>query len=87
MARVKRSSRPPWTVKGTHYFYGGVFSNFEGTPGLMLPECWFGRKGRVRLVEVPTVEHWFQASKATCRADFYWVLSASRARETMSSGD
>jgi ribA/ribD-fused uncharacterized protein len=35
---------------------------------------------------VPTVEHWFQATKASCRQEFFWVLSAPSARSAKRRG-
>jgi len=69
----------PWDRPGTLYFYGGRekdLSSFAPTPGLWLPESWFGHPRPSPLVEVPTNEHWFHASKGTNREDFFWVLAA-----------
>ena len=66
---------PPWTAEGTVYFYGGFLSNFAPTPGLRLP---FGYHGHHENDKVPvaTVEHWFQACKATSRQQFDLILTS-----------
>ena len=71
----------PWNLPDVpyHYFYGGDLSSFAATPGLLLPEAWFGHPEPAPLVKVPTVEHWWQAIKSTFPQDFYWVLSATTA--------
>ena len=71
---------PPWTAQGTVYFYGGPLSNFAPTPGLMLP---FGYHGHFENDRVPvaTVEHWFQACKATSRQQFDVILASGTARD------
>jgi ribA/ribD-fused uncharacterized protein len=69
----------PWDAPGTLLFYGGRFSNFAATPGLRLPEGWYGHARPAPILLVATVEHYFQACKATTRADFLWVLSAPSA--------
>lgn len=66
----------PWDAPDSLCFYGGPFSNFAPTPGLSLPEGWRGHPENPPLAEVPSVEHYFQAVKATCRDDFLWILSA-----------
>lgn len=68
----------PWDAAGTLYFYGGgtPFSNFAVTPGLRLPEGWYGHPRRPALAAVSSVEHYFQACKATSEVDFRWVLDA-----------
>ncbi len=69
---------PPWNAHGTVYFYGGPFSNFAPTPGLMLP---FGyhRHSEHDRVPIATVEHWFQACKATSRQQFDVILASGTA--------
>jgi ribA/ribD-fused uncharacterized protein len=65
---------PPWTAEGTVYFYGGPFSNFAPTPGLSLPVAYHGHQERER-VPAASTEHWFQACKATSRAQFDAILA------------
>lgn len=72
-------SEGPWDRPGTLYFYGGAFSMFAATPGLLLPQAWAGHPTPAPLTEVPTGEHWFHAAKATNEADWAWVLSAPNA--------
>jgi ribA/ribD-fused uncharacterized protein len=76
----------PWDRPGTLYFYGGKPSNFAETPGLWLPEAWYGHPVPCRWVLVPTLEHWFQACKAMSREDFYWVLDAPTPRQAKARG-
>jgi ribA/ribD-fused uncharacterized protein len=69
---------PPWNGESTVYFYGGPLSNFAPTPGLKLP---FGYHGHFENDRVPvaTVEHWFQACKATSRRQFDVILASGTA--------
>ena len=69
---------PPWTADDTLYFYGGFLSNFASTPGLRLP---FGYHGHHENDKVPvaTVEHWFQACKATSRQQLDLILASGTA--------
>jgi ribA/ribD-fused uncharacterized protein len=60
-------------------FYSGELSNFRLTPDLELPEGWQGHPTPARWIPVKSVEHYFQACKATNREDFFWVLSAPTA--------
>jgi ribA/ribD-fused uncharacterized protein len=76
----------PWDRPGTLRFYGGGFSSFAPTPGLHLPEGWAGHPRPGRLLPVRTVEHYFQACKASSRVDFLWILSARRAKEAKRRG-
>lgn len=78
----------PWDLPGVdyHYFYGGDLSSFAATPGLLLPEAWCGHPEPARLVEVPTLEHWWQAIKSTLPQDFDWVLSAPTAAKAKRRG-
>jgi N-glycosidase YbiA len=69
---------PPWTAEGTVYFYGGPLSNFAPTPGLRLPFGYHGHHERDR-VPVASTEHWFQACKATSRAQFDVILASGSA--------
>lgn len=69
-------SRGPWDRSGTLYFYGGPFSSFRPTPGLRLPQGWYGHPSPAPLVEVLSVEHYFHACKARCLEDFLWILDA-----------
>jgi ribA/ribD-fused uncharacterized protein len=66
----------PWSEPEALRFYGGQLSNFAPTPGLWLPAGWSGHPRPAPRVEVPTIEHYFQACKARNLADFEWVLSA-----------
>ncbi len=65
----------PWDRPGTLRFYGGPFSQFAIVPGLRLPVSYEGHPPG-GWCEPPTIEHWFNASKATNRSDFWWVLNA-----------
>ena len=65
-----------WTAPDTIYFWGGPLSNFAATPGLRLPYGYHGHH-ETGWVPVATVEHWFQACKATNRQDFDYVLAAT----------
>lgn len=69
-----------------HYFYGGELSSFAATPGLLLPEAWYGHPNPAPLVEVPTIENWWQAIKGTSQEDFLWVLSAPTAAKAKKRG-
>jgi ribA/ribD-fused uncharacterized protein len=66
---------PPWTAENTVYFYGGPLSNFAPTPGLRLPFGYHGHHEQDR-VPVASTEHWFQACKATSRAQFDVILGS-----------
>jgi predicted NAD-dependent protein-ADP-ribosyltransferase YbiA (DUF1768 family) len=66
---------PPWTADHTVYFYGGPLSNFAPTPGLSLPFGYHGHHEHDR-VPVASTEHWFQACKATSRAQFDVILAS-----------
>jgi ribA/ribD-fused uncharacterized protein len=66
----------PWLDPGSLRFYGGELSSFAPTPGLRLPEGWWGHPRPAPPVEVGSAEHYFQACKATSREDFLWVLAA-----------
>jgi hypothetical protein len=63
---VPRRTGPPRSAEGTVSFYGGWLSNFARTPGLRLPFGYHGHQEHDR-VPVASVEHWFQACKATSR--------------------
>jgi len=76
----------PWDRPGTLYFYGGAFSMFAATPGLMLPEAWAGHPTPAQMRAVPTAEHWFHAVKGTSKGDFDWVLAAPNARSAKRRG-
>src|SRR4051812_29852041 len=67
---------PPWTGEGTVYFYGGPLSNFAPTPCLRLPFGYHGHHEPDR-VPVKSTEHWFQACKATTRAQFDVILASA----------
>lgn len=79
-------SAGPWNRPGTVKFYGGPFSNFAATPGLRLPEGWSGHPPHADRVDVPTVEHYFQACKVRNRDDFLWILSAPKASQAKRRG-
>jgi ribA/ribD-fused uncharacterized protein len=70
---------PPWTAEGTVLFYAGPLSNFAPTPGLRLPFGYYGHHENDR-VPVRTVEHWFQACKATSRRQFDLILACGSAQ-------
>ena len=69
---------PPWTADATVYFHGGWLSNFAATPGLRLPFGYHGHHEHDR-VPVRSVEHWFQACKATSRQQFDLILACGSA--------
>ena len=67
------------------YFYGGWLSNFAPTPGLRLPFGYHGHHENDR-VPVRTVEHWFQACKATSRQQFDLILACGTAAAAKRAG-
>jgi ribA/ribD-fused uncharacterized protein len=77
-AAIPGRTDPPWSADGTVYFYGGWLSNFAPTPGLRLPFGYHGHHESDR-VPVRTVEHWFQACKATSRRQFDVILASGTA--------
>jgi ribA/ribD-fused uncharacterized protein len=84
-AAIRGSTGPPWTAPGTVYFYGGFLSNFPPTPGLRLPFGYHGHHETDR-IPVATVEHWFQACKATSRQRFELILACSSAALARQAG-
>jgi ribA/ribD-fused uncharacterized protein len=76
---------PPWTEHDTVYFYGGPLSNFAATPGLRLPFGYHGHHEHDRM-PVRTVEHWFQACKATSRQQFDLILARGTAAGAKHAG-
>ena len=76
---------PPWAAEGTVYFYGGPLSNFAPTHGLRLPFGYHGHHENDR-VPVSTVEHWFQACKATSRQQFDMILACGTAAAAKRAG-
>ena len=78
-------SGPPWTAEQTIYFHGGFLSNFAPTPGLLLP---FGYHGHIENDRLPvaSVEHWFQACKATSRQQFDLILSSPSPASAKAAG-
>ena len=76
---------PPWTEPGTVFFYGGFMSNFAATPGLRLPFGYHAHHEHDR-VPVATVEHWFQACKATSRRQFDVILACGTAAAAKHAG-
>jgi ribA/ribD-fused uncharacterized protein len=76
---------PPWTAADTFRFYRGPLSNFSPTPGLRLPFGYYGHHERDR-VPVRSVEHWFQACKATSRRAFDNVLACGTASAAKRAG-
>jgi ribA/ribD-fused uncharacterized protein len=76
---------PPWSAEGTVHFHGGWLSNFAATPGLRLPFKYSGHHENDR-VPVRTVEHWFQACKATSRQQFDMILACGSAKEAKRAG-
>lgn len=76
---------PPWEAPGTVYSWGGFLSNFASTPGLRLPSGYYGHHEADEM-PVKTVEHWFQACKATSRQDFDSVLCAPSAAAAKAGG-
>jgi ribA/ribD-fused uncharacterized protein len=75
----------PWSAKDTVYFYGGPLSNFAATPGLRLPFGYHGHHENDR-VPVRTLEHWFQACKATSRQQFDMILACGSAKAAKHAG-
>jgi len=69
---------PPWIADGTVYFFGGWLSNFAPTLGLRLPFGYHGHHEHDR-VPVGSVEHWFQACKATSREQFDLMFACGTA--------
>jgi ribA/ribD-fused uncharacterized protein len=78
-AATPQDGGPPWTADDTVYFYGGALSNFAATPGLRLPFGYHGHHEHDR-VPVRTLEHWFQACKATSRQQFDLILACGTAQ-------
>ena len=76
---------PPWAAEGTVYFYGGWLSNFAPTPRPRLPFGYLGHHESDR-VPVRTVEHWFQACKATCRQQFDLIRASGSPAIAKQSG-
>jgi ribA/ribD-fused uncharacterized protein len=64
----------------TLLFYGGPLSNFACSP-LFLPDPWTGK-----LVEYPTVEHRFQAMKATNAEDHERIRQTGHPRQAKRLG-
>lgn len=72
----------PWDAPGTLYYWHGPFSSFAVLPiACRLPISWLGET-----VLAATLEHWFQATKATNAEDFAWVLGARSARQAKQRG-
>ena len=67
------------------YFFGGWLSNFAPTPGLRLPCGYHGHLENDR-APVRTVEHWFQACKATSRRQFDLILACGTAAAAKHAG-
>ena len=84
-AAIPGHTGPPWTAEGTVYFFGGWLSNFAPTPGLRLPFGYHGHHENDR-VPVRTVEHWFQACKATSRRQFDVILACGTAAAAKHAG-
>jgi ribA/ribD-fused uncharacterized protein len=76
---------PPWNASDTLFFHGGFLSNFAATPGLRLPFGYHGHHENDR-IPVKTVEHWFQACKATSRQQFDMILACGTARAAKKAG-
>jgi hypothetical protein len=74
MPHLPGRTGPPWTMPDTLFFHGEFLSNFAPTPGLRLPFGYHGHHENDRL-PVRTVEHWFQACKATSRQQFDLILA------------
>ena len=84
-AAIPGRTGPPWTAEGTVYFYGGWLSNFTPTPDLRLPRGYFGHHENDR-VPVRSVEHFFQACKATSRRKFDLILACNTAAAAKRAG-
>lgn len=82
---VPAANGPPWTATDTLYFSSGALSNFALTPGLRLPHGYRNHR-ELDTIAVVTVEHWFQACKATSRREFELILSASTAAAAKRAG-
>jgi N-glycosidase YbiA len=76
---------PPWSAAETVYFYGGWLSNFAATPGLRLTFGYYGYHENDR-VPVRSVEHWFQACKATSRQQFDLIMGCGSAAAAKRAG-
>lgn len=70
----------PWTRPETLYFRGGKLDPLAPTSGLLLPEGWCGHPAEPRMVAVRSVEHYFQACKASSQEDFQWILLSRTAK-------
>jgi ribA/ribD-fused uncharacterized protein len=75
----------PWDRPGTVRFYSGPLSQFAFVPGLLLPVSYEGHPPR-EWCRPKTLEHWFNASKATNEDDFWWVLAAHGPRQAKRRG-
>src|SRR4051812_40963418 len=84
-AATTGSTGPPWTAPGTVYFHGGFLSNFAPTAGLRLPFGYHGHHENDR-IPVATVEHWYQACKATSRQQFDLILASGTAAQAKQAG-
>ena len=82
---IPEQTGPPWTASDTLYFWGGPLSNFAPTPGLRLPFGYHGHHENEPVL-VRTVEHWFQACKATGRRTFDDVLACATPGEAKRAG-
>ena len=76
---------PPWTANDTVYFYGGAAVELRADPraaaAVRLP-----RPPRERPRAGKTVEHWFQACKATSRQQFDLILACGTAATAKHAG-
>src|SRR3954447_23238303 len=84
-AATPGSTGPPWTAPGTVYFHGEFLSNFAPTAGLRLPFGYHGHHENDR-IPVATVEHWYQACKATSRQQFDLILASGTAAQAKQAG-
>lgn len=72
----------PWDMPGAMFYWHGPFSSFAALPAdgsVRLPVAWYGRPENNADAIAATLEHWFQAAKATSRDDWEWILSAPSA--------
>jgi hypothetical protein len=78
----RRDARMYWTAvdrRRHSVLLRRSLSNFAATPGLRLPFGYHGHHQNDR-VPVRTLEHWFQASKATSRQQFDMILACGLPR-------
>ena len=73
-------TEPPWTAHRHGLLLRRPAVELRANPGLRLPFGYHGHHENDR-VPVTTVEHWFQACKATSRQQFDLILACSHGRD------